>query len=208
MQEREGPYMHTVSGHPYWPYDPRVDEVDIEVIAHHLSMQCRFNGAVQKFFSVAEHSYWCSFCGPDSEALERLLHDAAEAYIGDMIRPLKKLAEVGYRYRQLEFRNEKVIAEAFGLRYPWPPSVKIADEYIVGLEIDQLIHHIGDNPTPLHDGDEARRILGANAPHIAFFCWPPDMAKKMFLSRFETLMERRRQDVQDVYAEVALAQLL
>ena len=83
----------TYSGKPFFPMDPRPEEIRIEDIAHSLSMQCRFNGHTKWFYSVAQH---CSIMaeammsdGYAEYAFEALMHDAAEAYIGDLIRPVK-----------------------------------------------------------------------------------------------------------------------
>lgn len=191
---RQGYFMHTISGQKFWPYDPRPAEVDIEVIAHHLAMQCRFNGAVRDFLSVAEHSWHCSFLGPASEALERLLHDAAEAYVGDIIRPLKMQPGFVQEYRRLEFRVERVIAQRFNLRYPWPESVKIADEIVVRREVEDLVPCDTSDLPALNEGEWAIQQLGY-VPRIRFENWSPIMAKQRFLERFHELSEARNRSV-------------
>jgi len=100
-------------------------DIDIVDIAHSLSNLCRFNGHSRKFYSVAQHSCWVAAHCPPEYKLEGLLHDAAEAYIGDVTRPLKQL--LGEPYKQLEQSIELAIALRFGLTYPWPDSVKDAD---------------------------------------------------------------------------------
>lgn len=110
--------------------DPRV--ITIDVIAHALSRICRFTGHVSvPLYSVAEHSVRVSWLVPDHDAREGLMHDAAEALIGDVAAPLKRLLP---DYRRIEERIEKVIAERFGLLYPWPLSVKEADLDMLRLE--------------------------------------------------------------------------
>src|SRR5689334_10911717 len=79
--------MTTFSGEPFWPLDPQPEDIRIVDIAHALSLQCRFNGHTKFHYSVAQHSLIMSFNVPLQFALEALLHDAAEAYIGDLIRP-------------------------------------------------------------------------------------------------------------------------
>lgn len=196
---RIGHFMHTRTG-KFWPLDPRAEDVNIEDIAHALAYQCRFNGATREFYSVAEHCVHCSFIGPESEALERLLHDASEAYTGDLIRPIKRsevldrlhpeLAEhpvvleakrLSEAYVAIESRVETIVAERFRLQYPWPASVKFADEALVNAELDALFDHgdhgICSDPT-------------VRAP-VELQCWAPMDAKAVFLHRFHELTYAR-----------------
>jgi len=74
--------------------NPDPSQIDIPTIAHHLSMQCRFNGACREFYSTAEHSATGAAIAlreyDDHElALAFLLHDAHEAFIGDIVSPMK-----------------------------------------------------------------------------------------------------------------------
>jgi hypothetical protein len=126
---------------------------------------------------VAEHCWHCSYQVPQEDALEALLHDAAEAYLGDMIRPLKILPDLGGAYIRLEEHLEGVIAERFKLRYPWPESVKRADEAVITAEMEQVIEHAvkGD----LHDAS----VMA----DIEIQCWLPARAKRKFLDRYEVL---------------------
>ncbi len=78
MSARIGNWLQTYSGIAYWPLDPRPEEVTIEDIAHHLSLICRFGGAVRRFYSVVEYSVLVSRVGPPVYALQCLLHDATE----------------------------------------------------------------------------------------------------------------------------------
>lgn len=87
-------YMTTYTKKHFTVLDPQIDDIDIFDIAHALSMIARANGHFSQFYSVAQHSVSCAL-----EAFEReysvkvclacLLHDASEAYMGDLIRPLK-----------------------------------------------------------------------------------------------------------------------
>ncbi|RWB95629.1 MAG: hypothetical protein EOQ56_28180 [Mesorhizobium sp.] len=150
-RKRVGTYMHTADGHKYWPFDPRADEVDIDTIAQHLAGQNRWQGAIRHkrfkskiFLSVAEHSVMCAaymidvLKRPDL-MLEALLHDASEAYIGDLIRPLKYSPEFRAPFLKVEELNERAIADRFNLVYPFPPEVKQADEAVCTAESNQCI---------------------------------------------------------------------
>ena len=87
-------YITTYTGQHFYPLEPEYDKIKIEDIAHSLSMLCRANGHYRYFYSVADHAIDCA-----AEARERcmgnymimlcLLHDAAEAYISDIPRPVK-----------------------------------------------------------------------------------------------------------------------
>jgi 5'-deoxynucleotidase YfbR-like HD superfamily hydrolase len=126
---------------------------------------------------VAEHCWHCSNVVPPEDALEALLHDAAEAYLGDLIRPLKLLPELGGAYLKLERQLEACIAERFGLTYPWPATVKAADEAVITAEMEQIIEHSvkGD----LHDAS----VMA----DIEIHCWTPIRARMRFLDRYEVL---------------------
>ena len=71
-------YIETVSGRKFYFLNPNPEDIDIEDIAHALSMQCRFTGHTKWFYSVAEHAIWVSYLVPVHLALEGLLHDASE----------------------------------------------------------------------------------------------------------------------------------
>lgn len=178
---RAGDWMFVHSGRKFWPLDPRPNEVFIADIAHGLGYLCRYNGQCRRFLSVAEHSYFCSFEGPEETALERLMHDAAEAYIGDMIRPLKYQPILGDIYQEIEDRLMQVIAHRFGLQYPFPPDVRAADEAVCTAEMSQNIA-AADKGT-LHD---SRRIAD-----IKLYNWRAEIAEGMFLSRFMELAGQR-----------------
>ena len=82
--------MVTFTGKLVNPLDLTPQDVDIRDIAHHLSNMCRWQGATRHFYSVAEHCVHVSRLVPTGYALLALLHDAAEAYMGDAIRPIKR----------------------------------------------------------------------------------------------------------------------
>lgn len=83
-------WMETHTGKKIYPFDIRIEDIDIGDISHSLSMKCRFGGHTKEFYSIAEHCIYCSWFidNPDLK-LFALLHDAAEAYLPDLIRPIK-----------------------------------------------------------------------------------------------------------------------
>jgi uncharacterized protein len=131
--ERHGEWMPTFTGGRFWPLDPRPEEVKIEDIAHHLALICRFGGTCREPYSVAQHSVLVSRIVPTEHALWGLLHDAAEAYLGDLPRPVKRLPEL-YCYRSAEEEIMRVICRRFGLSPEMPAAVKIADEVLLATE--------------------------------------------------------------------------
>ena len=136
---RRGYNMGTASGQPFWPLDPRVEEVRLHDIAAHLARICRFNGALRdsvEHYSVAQHSVLVSWHVPVAYALEGLLHDAAEAYTGDMIKPLKS-GVPGF----VEIANniDRVVRERFGLAAEESACVKAADYRAVLTERRDLL---------------------------------------------------------------------
>src|SRR5258708_302056 len=89
QKDRRGNWMQTYTGRAYWPADPRAEDVCIEDIAHALSLLCRYTGHCKRFYSVAEHSILISQVVPPEYAFFGLMHDAQEAYINDLARPIK-----------------------------------------------------------------------------------------------------------------------
>ena len=113
MGNRKGDWMQTFTGKKFWPLDPRSDDVDIKDIAHSLALTCRFNGQCNLFYSVAQHSVFVSRLVTPSQALAALLHDSTEAYLGDIIRPIKLYLP---EFKDIENNLEKAIFQHFSIR--------------------------------------------------------------------------------------------
>jgi len=131
-----GDWMQTYTGRAFYPMAPEVDDIDPLDIAHALSLLCRYGGHVSRFYSVAEHCVLMSWAVAPEHALWALLHDASEAYLGDMIRPLKHALP---DYQHAEDRLMAVICDRFGLDQQCPPEVKAADNRILHDERDALM---------------------------------------------------------------------
>lgn len=172
---RKGHWMQTYTGVPYWPLDPSPLDVNIRDIAHALSMLCRYTGHVRKFYSVAEHSVLMSYMVPEQHAFQALMHDATEAYVGDVGRPLKRSLD---EYGPIEERNWWAICEKFGMEYQLHPDVKQADNDILLNEADALM---GTPPLPWNVPNAVKR------GGIVITGWYPEMAEIMFLDRFTDL---------------------
>lgn len=129
-------------------------DIRIEDIAHALARQCRYNGHTGGHLSVARHSLWVSDAlreyGPRM-MLSGLLHDAAEAFLGDVPRPLKQSPAFA-AFRVADERADRVICEAFGLPHPLPDVVHEADRRVLfDRELDDARWNWDSTP----DVDEA-----------------------------------------------------
>lgn len=172
---RRGNWFQTYTGIKFYPFDPAVEDINIVDIAHHLSLICRFNGSCREFYGVGQHSVLVSKVVPKEFAKWGLLHDAAEAYIGDMVRPLKLGMPL---FQQVEIGIEMVMAEKFDLVFPIPPEIKNADNILLYTERRDLlnIQHkwtLSDVITPLEE-----RIVPM----------APKEAERYFLERYEELL--------------------
>lgn len=140
-------YITTYSGKHFHLDDIEANEVDIFDIARALSNVCRFNGHCREFYSVLQHSYHVAWLVGPEFRLQALLHDASEAYLGDMIRPVKRILP---QFKALEERVERHIFRTFGLPEELSPEVKHADNVLLATEMRDLMLHVDtDLPDPL-----------------------------------------------------------
>lgn len=170
---RIGDWMQTATGRQFWPLDPRADEIHIADIAAGLSKLCRYGGHCKRFYSVAEHSVLMAHAAPDGLHLAALMHDASEAYLSDVIRPIKRHLT---GYVAIEAALEKVIARRFCLQWPMPAAVKVLDERIVHDEKAQNMP-----PAPAVDP-----LTDATVPPLGVTIqfWTPEKAEFEFLAAF------------------------
>lgn len=127
----KGPTILLLSGEYFDLAEPEACAFQVSDIAHALGNICRFTGHTQRFYSVAEHSVICSHMVPPEDAMAALMHDAAEAFIGDVSSPLKSLLP---DYKAVERRVEQAVWSRLGLPPTLPPSVKIADRRALAVE--------------------------------------------------------------------------
>lgn len=183
-QCRSGGWMQLGAGRRFYPQDPRPEDFRIEDIAHALACENRFGGHTPEPYSVAQHSVLVSrraqelASGSVEVALWGLLHDASEAYIRDLPRPVKRLLP---EYQRLEEGVMAAIADRFQLGRAMPPEVRRADEELLATEARDLLG-ISDRSWGL----EAEPLTDLVAPESNW-----RHAKFAFLDRFRELTESR-----------------
>lgn len=184
MSDRGDSWQMTASGKLVFPLAPYAGGIDISDIAFHLGAICRWGGTTRKHYSVAEHSVMLARhflqLGDHEAARWALLHDAAEAYLGDVVRPLKPALEP---YLVAERRLEQVIWQKYDLHGDLPAVVKAADSAILGDERDQLF-----GPNSLH---ARHKRPGETGLGIVLPQWPRSVATFQFSQAFECLFAGR-----------------
>jgi len=141
------------------------DTICIEDIVHGLSNTMRFAGQLDVPYSVLQHSVLVADNVSKENQLAALLHDASEAYLGDMPSPFKKMLP---DYKAIEDKLMRVIAEKFGFEYPLPTEVKEIDRHFLEVEWNAFV----EKKLPLK-------------------VWTPAKAKNIFNDLFESVIHRR-----------------
>jgi hypothetical protein len=153
---------------------PNSSDFTIEDIAHGLANICRYSGQCRNFYSVAEHSILVSDTAKGFE-FEGLMHDAAEAFLGDITRPLKQMLP---EFKRIEADVERAILDRFGIKGPIPPQVKQADLRVLAAEQNQIMPEGTDGWVRGQKVEPAPIVVR----HL-----PPNEARRLFLDRFELL---------------------
>ncbi len=181
---RKGGWIQTFTGKAFYPLDPRPEDVSMFDIAHSLSQLCRYAGHTRRFYSVAEHCVVMSWAIPQEFAAWALMHDAAEAYIVDVPRPIKRQPEM-LAYRNIEDHLITTIATKFNLKWDvmdlgdFPEAVH---EYDARILLDERAALLGQKPQNWAPELEAMRPLG-----VKISGWQPDQAETLFLNRAREL---------------------
>ncbi len=174
----KGPRIMLASGSWFDFLDPESSAFTIEDIAQGLGNICRYAGQCRQFYSVAEHSLHVSAVSPTNK-LEALLHDAAEAFLGDVTRPLKQLLP---EYKRIEKNVERTIFRRFDLDFSALAALKKVDLSVLAAEQVQIM------PPGTDYWSSESGILPAN---ITIKFLQPKAATTAFLSRFRELSAKR-----------------
>lgn len=151
-------------------FDPTPEMIDIRDIATGLAYECRWGNQIGCHFSVAQHSVLMAWVAPSRLKFQALMHDASEAYTGDMAKPIKaRLPD----FKKMEDNLMQIIADKYGFQWPISPTVKGADVQFLREEWDQF-------------------MIGKPSG-IPFKPWPAERAKSEFLTAFNALCNPKHQ---------------
>jgi hypothetical protein len=210
--ENRGHWMQTRSGRKFYPEDPRPEDIDIEDIAHALSLVNRFGGHTPEPYSVAQHSVLVAneverrsqsphpmlpAGGWRPLILWGLLHDASEAYLGDIVWPLKQ-ASLMQGYKVLEANVMTAIVERFALLREEPAIVKACDLTLLATEKRDVMCESGRSLSEheartMVEAEVARERTGEwHSDHVEplptrIVVWQARAAREEFLRRYREL---------------------
>lgn len=183
VDEKRRPWLKVAKpAKPFYPFDPRPEEIDITSIAWALSMQCRFNGHLTSFYSVAQHSVMVSRIVESEHPFDNklifraLMHDAHEAYVGDIVSPVKRALPEFY---EIEDRVDRAICDKFNMEYKMPPCIKEAD--VIALVTESR---------DLQDGQSLEEEFGVKPLDMVIEPLSQADAYKNFMNRFNSLTDR------------------
>src|SRR5574341_121014 len=180
--------MTTYTGRRIDPLELTPGDVSLVDIAHHLALVNRFAGATREPLSVAQHSVYVSILaarrGGPLAGLQGLMHDASEAYLGDVVKWIKA-TDCFAAYREAEDRATEAIFCAFRLPMPLPPEVEEADRLMVRYEAEQLMYclHLPEEHRasyPAVSSEEAAQLEGWRP-------WTWYQAERAFLTQWAVL---------------------
>lgn len=179
-------WIQTYTGKKFDPMNPTFDSINITDIAHALSMTCRFGGHCNRFYSVAEH------CIHITERLIKeypdryvahfyaILHDASEAYIGDMPKPIKAVMP---EFRNIEERIQEVVIDKY---FDWNKPNWDDIELVEQMDVSILHHEARDM---MYDTDWVQSLPGSDG-WVALGYLDPDVVFFKFLGLFEEVSGR------------------
>lgn len=176
-------FIETATGETFRPLDPTEWNIWVEDIAHALSNICRFGGHCRTFYSVAEHSVrvanlLATWGVSEKVQLWGLLHDASEAYLGDIPTPIKNQPAFA-AYKEAEERLQRQICLRFKLPLEEPKEVKKADRILLATEARDLM--------PYKLAHWVEQLEGTHPLYKRIYPLSATDAKTMFLSKFKEL---------------------
>lgn len=173
----EKSWVITLSGQRFSILNPDPEAVMLEDIACALARQARFNGHTRFFYSVGQHSCLGAEVSPTKDiALHMLFHDATEAYIGDLVSPVKALLP---DFEVIESRIHWAISKKFNLEFPLPKVVKQIDRRLLATEVRDLITK-----------DLRSWHIGEDEPFdFPIIPWPSEVTEARFLDLAKSLLK-------------------
>ena len=177
-----GDYIRLTNGNKFFFHDLEKSDICIQNIAKPLAKLCRFNGQTPGWnhYSIAEHAINVSKLVPKKYRFCALMHDAAEAFLGDVTTPLKRNLP---QYKTIEMKWDDFIAQSYGYQYPFPPEVKKADYEMCVLEYHTFFKDVWKF-NPEVDTDLICTSTPINPALIKFEYWPPRLAYEAFMERY------------------------
>lgn len=186
---RKGDWFQTFTGVEFWPLDPRPEDIVLEDIAHGLSHICRFGGHTRTFYCVGDHALHVTDCikqlgGTVLEQFIGLHHDDTEAYVGDVVRPMKRQPEFDF-YRHNEDVLARAIFKSFGLKedvFPFPDIIKYADNALLYTEARDMM--------PEHCWKKNSNLPDCYLKNDTLLPRKPEVCKRLFIEKHFELLEQ------------------
>lgn len=182
MGSRAKTWMQTYSGIAFRATEPSEKDINIKDIAHSLACSVRFNGHTNVPYSIAQHSVHVASLVPKEHKLTALLHDATEAYVGDVVRPIKRQLP---QFKEYEDKVWKAIANVFNLPYELPKCVIEADCIALVTERRDLMG------TPPEAWDPYLEQFEPDLKQIEPLDWKE--SKRLFLDNFKSFYENKKE---------------
>lgn len=193
-RKRFGAWSQSYSGERYWSLDPLPEEVHLVDIVQGLVNAARYRGQTKFFYPVLTHCVlvsraveqralekgW-SFQASKDAAFEGLLHDASEAFLGDVARPLKRMRTMR-EYRNVEAKWEHAINNAFNIQ-PTKQTTKLVKEVDTRIVLDEIWVLMKD-PTMW---ERSGRYPGLEPLGIEIPNWTREECIRQFYTRYNEL---------------------
>jgi hypothetical protein len=176
----KGAWTQTSTGKKFYFVNTPLESIDVIDIAHSLSNICRWMGHCSEFYSVAQHSVLLSLIAPAPMKMFALFHDAHEAYLGDLARPLKRLTSLGEEYTRLADPLQRTIEKRFNITPPENmDEFHLLDSRMCVTEAAHFMENDFSN--------EAGWMMQGAPFEISIYPWTPTNAKNAFLKRYADL---------------------
>lgn len=184
-------WIHTASGGKLDFINPDPAQINIRDIAVGLSNTCRFSGQIpnNRWYSVAEHSINCALTAErdglsPKQCLAILMHDASEAYLCDLSRPLKSLVP---QYRDIENRIQEAIGQRFGINFDdYHEVIKKYDNEALFAEKNFFFPGVGE-----WDGERETRTIKLIYPRSVLANTTKNAARMKFLVTFKRFSKKK-----------------